>query len=40
MDRVMIKRIRAGTERAIGEEQCGFRQGIEHGPSVCRNAGL
>ena len=25
--RVLIKRVRAGTERAIGEEQCGFRQG-------------
>ena len=25
--RVLIKRIRAGTECAIGEEQCGFRQG-------------
>ena len=24
--RVMIKRVRAGTECAIGEEQCGFRQ--------------
>ena len=23
----MIKRVRAGTECAIGEEQCGFRQG-------------
>ena len=26
-DRVLIKRVRAGTECAIGEEQCGFRQG-------------
>ena len=26
--RVLIKRVRAGTECAIGEEQCGFRQGI------------
>ena len=25
--RVQIKRVRAGTECAIGEEQCGFRQG-------------
>ena len=25
--RVLIKRVRAGTESAIGEEQCGFRQG-------------
>ena len=25
--RVLIERVRAGTERAIGEEQCGFRQG-------------
>ena len=25
--RVMIERVRAGTECAIGEEQCGFRQG-------------
>ena len=24
--RVLIKRVRAGNERAIGEEQCGFRQ--------------
>ena len=24
--RVLIKRVRAGTECAIGEEQCGFRQ--------------
>ena len=23
---VLIKRVRAGTECAIGEEQCGFRQ--------------
>ena len=28
--RVLIKRVRAGTECAIVEEQCGFR------PSVCR----
>ena len=26
-DRVLIKRVRAGTECAIGEEQCEFRQG-------------
>ena len=26
-DSVVIKRVRAGTECAIGEEQCGFRQG-------------
>ena len=26
-DRVLIKRVRAGTECAIGEVQCGFRQG-------------
>ena len=26
--RVLIRRIRAGTECAIGEEQCGLRQGI------------
>ena len=26
--RVLIKRVRAGTESAIGEEQYGFRQGI------------
>ena len=25
--RVLIKRVRAGTECTIGEEQCGFRQG-------------
>ena len=25
--RVLIKIVRAGTECAIGEEQCGFRQG-------------
>ena len=25
--RVPIKRVKAGTECAIGEEQCGFRQG-------------
>ena len=25
--RVLIKGVRAGTECAIGEEQCGFRQG-------------
>ena len=25
--RVLIKTVRAGTECAIGEEQCGFRQG-------------
>ena len=25
--RVLIKRVRAGTECAIGEEQCGFGQG-------------
>ena len=25
--RVLIKRVRARTESAIGEEQCGFRQG-------------
>ena len=24
--RVLVKRVRAGTECAIGEEQCGFRQ--------------
>ena len=35
--RVLIKRIRAGTECAIGEEQCGFRM---HGPSVCCKAGV
>ena len=27
LGRVLIKRVRAGTEYAIGEEQCGFRQG-------------
>ena len=27
--RVLIKRVRAGTECAIGEKQCGFRQGRE-----------
>ena len=26
--RVLIKRVRAGTECAIGEEECGFRQSI------------
>ena len=26
-DRVLIKRVRTGTEYAVGEEQCGFRQG-------------
>ena len=25
--RVLIKRVKAGTECVIGEEQCGFRQG-------------
>ena len=25
--RVLIKRVRAGTECAIGDEQCGFKQG-------------
>ena len=25
--RVLIKMVRAGTERALGEEQCGFRHG-------------
>ena len=25
--RVLIKRVRAGTECSIGEEQCGFRHG-------------
>ena len=25
--RVLIKRVRAGTECAIGEEQCGYREG-------------
>ena len=25
--RVLIKRVRTGTESAIGEEQCGLRQG-------------
>ena len=25
--RMLIKRVSAGTERAIGEERCGFRQG-------------
>ena len=25
--RVLIKRVRAGTECAIGKEECGFRQG-------------
>ena len=25
--RVLIKRVRAGTECATGQEQCGFRQG-------------
>ena len=25
--RVLVKRVRAGTEFAIGEEQCAFRQG-------------
>ena len=36
-DRVLIKRVRARTECAIGEEQCGFRQGrgCICGPSVC-----
>ena len=27
--RVLIKRVRAGTECAIGEKQCGFRQARE-----------
>ena len=26
---MLIKRVRKGTESAIGEEQCGFRQGTE-----------
>ena len=41
-DRVLIKRVRAGTECAIGEEQCGFRQGrgCIYGPSVCCKAGV
>ena len=28
--RVLIKRVRAGTECAIGEEQCGFRHCREY----------
>ena len=27
VSRVLIERVRAGTECAIGEKQCGFRQG-------------
>ena len=40
--RVLIKRVRAGTECATGEEQFGFRQGRGwmHGPSVCFKAGV
>ena len=39
--RVMIKRVRVGTECAIGKEQCGFRQGRGcMDESVCRKAGL
>ena len=40
-DRMLIKRVRAGTECAIGEEQCEFRQGrgcMDH--VICRKAGL
>ena len=40
--RVLIKRVRAGTECAIGEEQCWLRQGrgcIDQ-LSVCRKAGV
>ena len=41
--RVLVKRVRARTVCAIGEEQCGFIQGRGmrmNGPSVCRKAGL
>ena len=40
--RVLIKRVRARIECAIGDEQCGFRQGRGwmHLPCVCRKAGL
>ena len=37
--RVLIKRINAGNECAIRQEQCGFRQGV-HGQSVCCKAGV
>ena len=33
--RVLKKRVRAGTECAIWEEQCGFRQGRGHLDQVC-----
>ena len=33
--RVLIKRVEAGTEFAIGEEQCGFMQGIEDPWTKC-----
>ena len=41
--RVLIKRVRAGSECAIGEEQCGFRQGrgcMHDAQSVCPKAGV
>ena len=40
--RVLMKRVRAGTQCSIGEEQCGFRHGRRcmHGPSVCGKAWL
>ena len=33
--RVLIKGVRAGTECAIGEEQCGFRQSLMCMDQVC-----
>ena len=40
--RVLIKRVNAGTECAIGEEQCGFRQGrgCMDQASVCCKVGV
>ena len=34
--RVLIERVRVGTECEIGEEECGFT----YGPSACRKTGL
>ena len=34
---MLIKRVRAGTECAIGEEQSGFRQGRAIEPRGCKD---
>ena len=38
--RVLIKRVRGGTECAIGEEECGFRQGRGRMDQVFAEAGV